>query len=45
VYGVTDAAAAATAREAGEAALATAGVGGEVRIVAPRNHGATIGTD
>jgi beta-ribofuranosylaminobenzene 5'-phosphate synthase len=45
VYGVTDAAAAAGAREAGETALDAAGVGGEVRIVAPRNHGATIGTD
>lgn len=44
VYGVTDRAAAATAREAAETALATAGVEGQVQVVAPRNHGATVET-
>jgi beta-ribofuranosylaminobenzene 5'-phosphate synthase len=44
VYGVTDRADAGVAREAGEAALDAAGVGGEVRVVAPRNAGATVGT-
>jgi beta-ribofuranosylaminobenzene 5'-phosphate synthase len=45
VYGVTDAALAPEAREAGEAALDVAGVGGEVAVVAPRNRGATVETD
>jgi beta-ribofuranosylaminobenzene 5'-phosphate synthase len=45
VYGVTDRGTAGEARDAAETALDAAGVGGEVRVVAPRNHGATIGTD
>jgi beta-ribofuranosylaminobenzene 5'-phosphate synthase len=45
VYGVTDAAAAAEARDAAEAALDTAGVGGEVTVAPPRNTGATVETD
>ncbi len=45
VYGVTDAAAAGGARDAAEASLDAAGVGGEVRVVAPRNAGATVETD
>ncbi|MFC7069594.1 beta-ribofuranosylaminobenzene 5'-phosphate synthase family protein [Halobaculum lipolyticum] len=42
VYGVTDAARADAARDAGERALAEPGVGGDVRVVAPRNRGADI---
>jgi beta-ribofuranosylaminobenzene 5'-phosphate synthase len=42
VYGITDRAAAAGAREAGEAALDTAGVAGEVAIVAPKHDGSTV---
>ncbi|GAA0207612.1 beta-ribofuranosylaminobenzene 5'-phosphate synthase family protein [Halobaculum roseum] len=42
VYGVTDADRAETAREAGEDALAAAGVAGDVRVVRPRNSGADI---
>jgi beta-ribofuranosylaminobenzene 5'-phosphate synthase len=40
VYGVTDAAHATAARRAGRAALEAAGVAGDVRVVAGRNHGA-----
>jgi beta-ribofuranosylaminobenzene 5'-phosphate synthase len=42
VYGVTDAEHADAAREAGEAALDTAGVDGEVFVAAGRNCGASI---
>ena len=42
VYGVTDATLAAEAREAGDGALDAAGVDGDVRVVAPRNGGATV---
>ncbi|QHS16618.1 beta-ribofuranosylaminobenzene 5'-phosphate synthase family protein [Halopenitus persicus] len=42
VYGVTDAEHAAAALEAGEDALAAAGVDGDVRIVAGRNRGARV---
>lgn len=42
VYGLTDRRRADAARDAGEAALDTAGVGGDVRIVAGRNEGARI---
>jgi len=45
VYGVTDRSAAPTAREAADAALDAAGVGGEVRVVAPRNRGASVGAE
>jgi beta-ribofuranosylaminobenzene 5'-phosphate synthase len=45
VYGVTGRAAAAEARDAAETALDTAGVGGEVWVVTPRNAGATVKTD
>ena len=45
VYGVTDAAHADNARHAGQAALSNAGVGGEVRIVSGRNHGAVVDGD
>mgnify|MGYP000333181120 CR=1 FL=1 len=45
VYGVTDAGRAGDARDAGEAALAAAGVGGDVRVVEPRNRGAEIRAD
>lgn len=43
VYGVTDRERAAAAREAGEEALAAAGVAGTVRVASGRNHGASIG--
>jgi beta-ribofuranosylaminobenzene 5'-phosphate synthase len=43
VYGVTDANRAEAAVAAGESALDAAGVGGEVRVVAARNHGARVG--
>ncbi|MEM4780590.1 MAG: GHMP kinase [Halalkalicoccus sp.] len=43
VYGITDREGAGAAREAGERALDAAGVDGEVRVVAGRNEGATIG--
>ncbi|MCH7660750.1 MAG: GHMP kinase [Euryarchaeota archaeon] len=43
VYGVTDRERGATAREVGQRALAAAGVGGEVHVVAGRNDGAKIG--
>ncbi len=42
VYGVTDVAHADVAREAGHDALAAAGIDGDVRLVAGRNHGARI---
>jgi beta-ribofuranosylaminobenzene 5'-phosphate synthase len=42
VYGVTDAENAAAARSAGEAALADAGLDGEVVIAAGRNRGASV---
>ena len=42
VYGVTDAARADAAREAGHSALAAAGIDGDVRLVAGRNHGARV---
>jgi beta-ribofuranosylaminobenzene 5'-phosphate synthase len=42
VYGVTDAAHADAAREAGADALEAAGVGGEVLVAAGRNRGASI---
>jgi beta-ribofuranosylaminobenzene 5'-phosphate synthase len=42
VYGVTDAAHADAAREAGEDALAAAGVEGAVRVVRGRNRGARV---
>jgi beta-ribofuranosylaminobenzene 5'-phosphate synthase len=42
VYGVTDASRADAARAAGESALESAGVGGEVRVVSARNHGARV---
>jgi beta-ribofuranosylaminobenzene 5'-phosphate synthase len=42
VYGVTDARRAGSAREAGRRALDAAGVGGEVRVVSARNHGARV---
>lgn len=42
VYGVTDAARADAAREAGSAALDAAGVDGDVQVVAPRNRGARV---
>jgi len=45
VYGVTDAARADAAREAGVDALAAAGVDGEVRVVRPRNRGAELGVE
>ncbi|MFB6229485.1 MAG: beta-ribofuranosylaminobenzene 5'-phosphate synthase family protein [Halobacteriales archaeon] len=45
VYGVTDATAASEAREAGKAALETAGVGGTVAVTAPRNAGAVVETE
>jgi beta-ribofuranosylaminobenzene 5'-phosphate synthase len=44
VYGVTDTTAAAEAREAGEAALGAAGVGGTVAVTEPRNAGAVVET-
>ncbi|MFC7096814.1 beta-ribofuranosylaminobenzene 5'-phosphate synthase family protein [Halobaculum marinum] len=42
VYGVTDAARADAARDAGERALVETGVDGDVRVVEPRNEGAAI---
>jgi beta-ribofuranosylaminobenzene 5'-phosphate synthase len=42
VYGVTDADTAGAARDAGEEALAEAGVAGDVSVVEPRNRGATF---
>ncbi|MFC5366914.1 beta-ribofuranosylaminobenzene 5'-phosphate synthase family protein [Salinirubrum litoreum] len=42
VYGVTDTSRAGAAVAAGEAALERAGVGGEVRVVSARNHGARV---
>jgi beta-ribofuranosylaminobenzene 5'-phosphate synthase len=42
VYGVTDVTLADEARAAAEAALSTTGVDGSVRIVAPRNVGASV---
>jgi beta-ribofuranosylaminobenzene 5'-phosphate synthase len=42
VYAVTDADRAAAARDAGRDALDSAGVGGDVRVVAGRNRGATV---
>jgi len=42
VYGVTDAARADAAREAGREALDAAGIDGDVRLVAGRNHGARV---
>ena len=42
VYGVTDAAHADAAREAGREALDAAGIDGDVRLVAGRNHGARV---
>ncbi len=45
VYGVTDAAHAEAAREAGRHALSAAGVDGVVRVVSGRNHGAIIASD
>jgi beta-RFAP synthase len=42
VYGVTDVAHADAAREAGHDALAAAGIDGDVRLVAGRNHGARV---
>ena len=42
VYGVTRTGDAAEARAAGERALEAAGVGGTVRVVAPRNTGASL---
>ncbi|KTG09175.1 GHMP kinase [Haloprofundus marisrubri] len=42
VYGVTDAARADAAHEAGEIALESAGIDGEVFVSAPRNEGARI---
>ena len=42
VYGVTDAAHADAAREAGHEALDAAGIDGDVRLVAGRNHGARV---
>lgn len=44
-YGITDAARADAARDAGEAALDEGGVEGTVRVVAGRNEGATVGVD
>ena len=45
VYGVTDTAHAEAAREAGHDALARAGIDGDVRLVAGRNHGARVDGD
>ncbi|MFB6269669.1 MAG: beta-ribofuranosylaminobenzene 5'-phosphate synthase family protein [Halobacterium sp.] len=45
VYGVTDASRADAAEEAGRAALDAVGVGGDVRVVAPRNEGASVVRD
>ena len=45
VYGVTDAAHADGARDAGRAALDAAGIDGTVDLVAGRNHGARVGGD
>jgi len=45
VYGVTDAAHADGARTAGHDALAAAGIAGDVRLVAGRNHGARVDGD
>jgi beta-ribofuranosylaminobenzene 5'-phosphate synthase len=42
VYGVTDADHADAARAAGQDALAAAGIDGDVRLVAGRNHGARV---
>jgi beta-ribofuranosylaminobenzene 5'-phosphate synthase len=44
VYGVTDTANAERAREAGEEALAAAGVDGSVQVVRGRNRGAVVDT-
>jgi beta-ribofuranosylaminobenzene 5'-phosphate synthase len=44
-YGVTDAAHAAAAREAGHEALAAADVDGTVRVVAGRNRGGDVATE
>jgi beta-RFAP synthase len=45
VYGITDAAHADAGREAGRAALDAAGIDGDVRLVAGRNHGARVDGD
>ena len=45
VYGITDAAHAEAAREAGRTALAAAGVDGTVEVVGGRNHGAQLAGD
>ncbi len=45
VYGVTDASHADAARAAGRAALDAADIGGTVRVVAGRNHGAVVDGD
>jgi len=45
VYGVTDVAHADAAREAGRDALDAAGIAGDVRLVAGRNHGARVDGD
>ena len=42
VYGVTDASRADAAADAGRGALDAAGVGGDVRVVEPRNEGALV---
>jgi len=42
VYGVTDADRAGAAEDAGRGALNAAGVDGDVLVVQPRNHGATV---
>jgi len=42
VYGITDAAHADAAHEAGREALDAAGIDGDVRLVAGRNHGARV---
>ena len=42
VWGLTESGLEDAARSAGEAALDAAGVDGDVHVVAPRNHGATI---
>ncbi|MFQ3475538.1 GHMP kinase [Halonotius sp. F2-221B] len=45
VYGITDAAHADAAREAGRTALEAAGIDGDVQVVAGRNHGARVAGD
>ncbi len=45
VYGLTDRGRADEARDAGEEALTAAGIDGEVRVVAGRNAGATVGSE